>query len=276
VIRLLALDIDGTLLDSAGRLPRANLDAIAAAAARGVRVAVVTGRSFPFAAPAVAPLPDPLVLIVHNGAVSMSREGEVLDRSLIRADVARDLLVAMRPWRHHTTVMFDRGGGHTLYDRMSWDHPNRRGYHDRQKDHISAVAELEDHLHEPPIQVAFNGGVEEMRAVAAAVRALPFADELAVSVTEYVERDFTLVDVNAAGTTKGSALARLAARYGIAREDVMAIGDNYNDVDMLQWAGVGVLMGNAAPELRRLGLRITPGNDECGVARAVFRWILAP
>ncbi len=122
--------------------------------------------------------------------------------------------------------------------------------------------------------MAFNGGVAEMREVAATVRSLPFADQLAVSVTEYAARDFTLVDVNAAGTTKGAALARLAARLGVSQRDVMAIGDNHNDVDMLQWAGVGVLMANAAPELHALGLPVTAEDDEAGVAQAIERWIL--
>jgi Cof subfamily protein (haloacid dehalogenase superfamily) len=274
VIGLLALDVDGTLLDSAGRLPEANLAAIRAAAARGVRVAVVTGRSLPFALPAVTALPDPLVLVVHNGAVTRSRDGALLDRSLLPRERVVELLVAMRPWRAHTTVMFDRGGGQTLYDRMSWDHPNRRGYHDRQRDYISAVEDLEHHVDEPPIQVAFNGGVAEMHEVLAALRALPFAAELAVSFTEYVERDFTLVDVNAAGATKGAALARLAARLDVPRAQVLAIGDNHNDVDMLQWAGVGVLMANAAPELHALGFATTASHDDAGVARAVERYVL--
>lgn len=273
-IGLVALDIDGTLLDGAGALPPANAEAVREAAARGVHVAVVTGRSYPFALPAVAPLPDPLVLVVHNGAVSRHRGGDTFDRRVLPAPHARDLLVATRRWRAHATTIFDRDERQTLYDQLSWDHPQRRGYLAQNRDWIRAVPDLEHHLDDTLIQVAFNGSVTEMREVADAVRALSCANALAVSVTEYVDRDFTLVDVNAAGTTKGTALARLAAQLGVPRERVLALGDNYNDLDMLQWAGVGVLMGNAAPALRATGLPVTGTNDEAGVAQAIRTHVL--
>ena len=70
-----------------------------------------------------------------------------------------------------------------------------------------------------------------------------------MSATHYPARDFSLVDVNAAGATKGGTLAAVAAHFGVARDEVFAIGDNHNDVDMLQWAGTAVVMGNAEPEL---------------------------
>jgi hydroxymethylpyrimidine pyrophosphatase-like HAD family hydrolase len=96
---------------------------------------------------------------------------------------------------------------------------------------------------------------------------------LSISVTEYPHRNFALVDVCGAGTTKGQTLARVAAELDIARDEVMAIGDNHNDRDMLEWAGVGVVMGNAAEELRSLGLEITGTNDEGGLAAAVRKHI---
>jgi len=87
--------------------------------------------------------------------------------------------------------------------------------------------------------------------------------------TEYPERDLSMIDVLNAGCSKGHALERWAAYRGYQREEVMAIGDNHNDVAMLEFAGHPVIMGNACVELRTRGWRVTRGNHECGVAAAV-------
>ena len=275
MIRLLAIDIDGTLLDSHGRVPAGNLAAIQEAAARGVHVAVVTGRSYPFALQAVGELPDPLTLVVYNGAVARVRDGATLVVRQLQADAARRVLTATRSWRPSTLVQFDRdGAGQTMVDRLSWDTPNRRGYYARVQHLVKGCADLEHVLDaDPPVQVAFNGGVDEMSRLADVVRGLGDTD-LAVSVTSYPARDFTLVDVNAAGATKGQALADVARHFGVAREDVLAIGDNHNDVDMLTWAGVAVVMGNAEPAVRALGLPVTGTNDEAGLGQAIRRYVL--
>ena len=92
MIRLLAIDIDGTLLDSRGRLPDAHRDALIDASARGVEVALVTGRSFHFTGPVVERLPIPLTLIVNNGAVVKRKTGETELRHLLARDAARRVL----------------------------------------------------------------------------------------------------------------------------------------------------------------------------------------
>lgn len=275
MIRLIAVDIDGTLLDSRGGVPEANLRAIEEAAARGVHLAVVTGRSFHFALPVLTGLPDPLTLVVHNGAIARTRQGETLVRRLLPRDVARQVLAATAPWRSDTVVIFDRpGAGQMVYDRMVWDHPNRRGFHDRNRDLIVGVEALEDALDDDPVQVAFNGAVDVMRDVLAHLDTLDVAGDLAVSLTEYPARNFSLVDVCGAGTTKGATLARVAALLGVGRDEVMAIGDNFNDRDMIAWAGTGVVMGNAAKDLRDAGWHVTGTNDEAGLAQAVRRFVL--
>ena len=172
-------------------------------------------------------------------------------------------------------MQFDReGAGQTMVDRLSWDTPNRRGYYARVQHLVRACADLEHALDDdPPVQVAFNGPVDEMLRLADVVRSLDEAD-LAVSVTSYPARDFALVDVNAAGATKGQALAGVARSVGVARDEVLAIGDNHNDVDMLTWAGAAVVMGNAEPEVLALGLPVTGTNDEAGLGQAIRRYVL--
>jgi Cof subfamily protein (haloacid dehalogenase superfamily) len=276
MIRLIAIDVDGTLLDSRGQIPADNLQAISDAAAHGVRIAIVTGRSYYFALPAVATLPDPLLLIVHNGAITRVRAGETLTRRLLARHLAREVLGRTRAWREHAAVLFDRPhAGQMVYDLLDWTHPNRSRFKTRNEAIIQRVPVLEEALTEDPIQVTFNGDVQRMRALVAELSANPLASRLSVSLTEYPLRDFSLVDVCRSETTKGTSLARLAALLGIAREEVLAIGDNHNDRDMLEWAGTGVVMGNAEAELRACGLPVTGTNDEAGLAQAIRRYAVA-
>jgi Cof subfamily protein (haloacid dehalogenase superfamily) len=274
-IQLIGIDVDGTLLDSRGRLPAENLAAITDAAARGIQIAIVTGRSFFFALPAVAPLPDPLTLVVHNGAIARTRSGDTLMRRLLPRALALDVLAATASWRDAAVVIFDRPlAGQMVYDRMDWDHPHRSRFRDRNREIIEQVTSLEDAITEDPIQVAYHGSVSAMRAVIEALATHPAADGLSVALTEYEHRDFSLVDVSAAGTTKGTGLAALASRLGIERSAVMAVGDNYNDREMLEWAGIGVVMANAAPDLHTTGLERTGSNDDAGLALAIRRFAL--
>lgn len=274
--KLVAVDVDGTLLDGRGRVPPENIAALAEAARRGIHVVVVTGRSLPFALQAVGDLADPLTLVVYNGAVARARGGRTYAVRALDRDVAKHVLTETRAWRTSTLMQFDReGAGQTLVDRLTWDHPNRRGYYARIAHLVRQVDDLEHALDEAPVQVAFNGPVGEMLELAATLRANRVAGAIAVSVTAYPARDFALVDVNAAGATKGPALADLAAQLGVTRDEVFAIGDNHNDVDMLQWAGVGVVMGNAEPELLALGLPVTTKNDEGGLAKAIRDYVIS-
>ncbi len=274
-IQLIGIDVDGTLLDSRGHLPAENLAAITEATARGIRIAIVTGRSFFFALPAVQPLPDPLTLVVHNGAIARTRSGDTLMRRLMPRELALDVLAATTSWRDAAVVIFDRPlAGQMVYDRMDWEHPNRSRFRDRNREIIEQVTSLEDAITEDPIQVAYNGSVSAMRQVMEALATHPASERLSVALTEYEPRDFSLVDVSAAGTTKGTGLAAVASLLGINRADVMAVGDNYNDREMLEWAGVGVVMANAAPDLHAAGLERTSSNDEAGLAVAIRRFAL--
>ena len=131
---------------------------------------------------------------------------------------------------------------------------------------------LEDALTEDPIQVMFNGGFMAMRELAGAIRAQAHA--VNVSLTEYAERDFSLVDITSPTATKGHALESCARSLGLAREQVMAIGDNFNDLEMLEFAGTPVVMGNAVEPLKTRGFHATGGQDEAGVAQAIHRLVL--
>ena len=275
MIRLLAIDIDGTLLDSRGRVPDAHRDAIAEVAGRGLEIALATGRSFHFSLPIADALPVPLTLIVNNGAMVKDRVGETRLRHLLARDAAHAVLTGTRAYEDSVALVFDRPDERqVLFERMDWTHPNRRGYYEKNKAFIAeAPAPLADMLTEDPVQVMFNGRVDPMRELAVALRALPAADQFSVAVTEYVHRDFSLVDVNGAGCSKGSTLARWAGLRGLTRDEVMAVGDNLNDVEMLDFAGTAVVMGNATDAVKH-GRTVTGTNDEGGLADAIRRYAL--
>jgi len=271
-VRLVAIDIDGTLIDSHGRIPDANIIAVKAALDAGVHVVLVTGRSFPFARAVVEVLPDAVTLIASNGAIERTLNGHTVASRLLPRDTARRVLEHTREFRHTSALLFDRHAeGHVVAESMDWDHPHRRGYWEGRRHWIGQSSPLEEALTEDPIQVMFNGDVETMRAIHASLAGL---GPMAVCRTEYERRDFALVDVTATTANKGYALASRAAALGIAPAQVMAIGDNLNDVEMLEFAGVPVIMDNAVPALRGRGWRQTSTHDDAGVARAIWHLVL--
>jgi Cof subfamily protein (haloacid dehalogenase superfamily) len=279
-IRLLAIDIDGTLLDSGGRLPAANREALADATGRGIDLALVTGRSFHFTRPIADAVGLPVTLVVNNGAVVKTAAGATELRHLLDRDVARRVLEETRAFEDSVAVVFDRPDERQIvFERMDWTHPNRRGYFEKNRAFIApASGPLAGMLTEDPIQVMFNGSVGPMRALAAALHGSPLAVRYSVAVTEYEHRDFSLVDVNGAGCSKGATLARWAARQGIDPSAVMAVGDNLNDLEMLTFAGTAVVMGNASGALRekiRPEWHVTGTNDEDGLAHAIRRLAFA-
>ena len=273
MIRLIGIDVDGTLLDARGQIPQANVDAIHDAVRAGIHIALVTGRSYPFARPIADPLPSSITLIVSNGAVERGMDGSRLAQRLLDRDMARAVLESTRPFRHAAALVFDRDADRqVVFETMDWEHPGRKAYWARNQSLIAQSVPLEDALVEDPIQVMFNGGVEAMRSLVEALRA--DAGEFAVSLTEYEHRDFSLVDVTAPSATKGRALAWRAAQLGLSREEVMAVGDNYNDLEMLEFAGLPVVMANSVAGLTGRGWAITGDNESAGLAAAIRHFAL--
>jgi len=278
MIRLIGIDVDGTLLDSQGRMPEDNRTAIHEAVAAGVHVALVTGRSYPFARPVADGLPPSISLIVSNGAVERSFDGATLARRLLSRDVARDVLTSTLSHRDAAALIFDRDvERQVMFETMDWEHPARRRYWSRNHSHIAQSVPLEAALTEDPIQVMFNGSVAAMRPLADALRRKMSSESGArtysVLMTEYESRDFTLVDVTAPDATKGRALAWRAEQLGLTRDGVMAIGDNFNDLEMLEFAGTPVVMSNAVDGLRARGWHLTGHQNEAGVAQAIRRFL---
>lgn len=274
-IRLLAVDIDGTLLDSHFEVSAANRRALVATHARGLEVVLVTGRRFNFARPIAVQLPFDLHLIVNNGALIKSASGTTFYRQLLPRDLAAKVLEAAAAYRRHALILFDRSGkGEVLVESLDPTHEPLAGYFERNREFILQVDSFDNYLNDDPIQVLYAGPLMEMRQLARQLEDSPLAEHISIALAEYPRRNFTLLDVLARGCTKAAALAYWAKRRRIRREEVMAIGDNWNDREMLEFSGLAVLMGNSSEELRRAGWPVTLSNDESGVAAAIEKYIL--
>lgn len=269
-IRLLAVDIDGTLLNPQFQISGPDLDALRRAHEAGVEIIVVTGRRHRFALPIVQQLGfDPWV-ISSNGAVTRSLAGETFHRDLLPAGICRKLCAAMQEFRGNTVLTFDSDAkGAIVLERMEELNDSIQRWLEKNLRYIDFVIPLENSLTTDPVQAMFCGPIARMHQALHALAASGLDKDITVLRTEYPVRDLSIVDVLNQGCSKGHALERWAKHRGIPREQVMAIGDNYNDIEMLAFAGVPFIMGNAPEELRRNGWAVTLANDQNGVAAAI-------
>jgi Cof subfamily protein (haloacid dehalogenase superfamily) len=285
-ISLLALDLDGTLLDSRGRISERNRLAIENAREQGVRVALVTGRRFRDSRPVALELGLDVPLISHNGALTKHAATlQTVSVLPLPLAAAREALRVGREAGADALLSDDHDGlGVLIYDHLSSENSAahryvtwaRRIHGDEGANAVHQVTSLEAYMDHDPVHLAFSGGCDEMDQLEKALH-----DELGSTVkilgTKYLEQDFTLLDILNPAASKGAGVAAAAAELGATREEIMAIGDNYNDLEMLLFAGTGVVMANAPLSLREIaGLHPTASNKDDGVALAIERFILTP
>jgi len=269
-VRLLGVDIDGTLLNPEFQISPADMAALRRAHAAGVEVVVVTGRRHTFALPIVQQLGFDLWVISSNGAITRSLAGETFHRDLLPVDTCRRLCTTMQEFRGNTVLTFDQETkGAIVLEHMNELSASIQRWLEKNLQFIEFVIPIEDSLTRNPVQAMFCGSILRMQEALARLSASNLDGDITVLRTEYEARDLSMVDVLNQGCSKGHALQRWAHHRGIPREEVMAIGDNYNDIEMLAFAGVPFIMGNAAEELRREGWIVTRSNDQNGVAAAI-------
>lgn len=267
-LRLIAIDIDGTLLSPKFHISETDLSTLRRAHAQGVEVILVTGRRHAFALPIAQQLGFDLWLISSNGAVTRSLAGETFHRDLLPEPTCRKLVGQMQEFRGQAVLTFDSNGpGTIVVERLDKLEASIQRWLEKNMQYIQFVVPIEDALTTDPVQAMFCGPVADMQRV---LRALDSCGlPITVLRTEYPGRDLSIIDVLNAGCSKGHALERWANYRGITREQVMAIGDNYNDIEMLAFAGHPFIMGNASEELRGRGWKLTRSNAESGVAAAI-------
>lgn len=287
MIRLLALDLDGTLLNSKGEVSEANLTAIRAAEERGVLVTIATGRRFRDAQPVAIKSELNAPILTHNGALAKYAESlEVVNATLLPNEAARkvleigdffgvDAMLSCNP--------IDKGV--LLYDNISPDNLPLQKYIAWSKRINGGGVEAEESVRHveslreavgdvETIHVAFSGSCAKMTELQTILNT-ELAGQIKVLATVYTSLDFTLLDILHPNASKGHGVKNLADLNGIAAAEIMTMGDNFNDVEMLDYAGTPVVMGNAEPELlENPRYNQTLSNDENGVALAIDRFIL--
>jgi hydroxymethylpyrimidine pyrophosphatase-like HAD family hydrolase len=273
-VRLVALDIDGTLLRSDKTIsPRTRL-AIDRAREQGVRLVLVTGRRHPSARLVAQDLGGGVPLVLHNGAL-LVEDGDVvrcrpLPRPAARRAIAKGRAAGSEPVLHCGAA----GEGWLLVEGSARPSGLVGYYLERSRTEVRVVPDLLVALEaEEPIQVMFGGPRGDMDVLLPLLSA-ELGEEARIERTVYPATGVGLLDVLHPSVGKAEALAFLRGRWGIAASETLAIGDNWNDREMIEATGLGFVMGNADPELLALGHPRLPTNDEDGVARAIEEHVL--
>lgn len=270
-IRLIAIDIDGTLLNSQQQISAANMAALRRAHEDGIEIVLGTGRRHAFAMPIAQALGFDLWLLSSNGAVTRSTRDEHFYIDFLPADVCRDLCVYMGDeFRGNTVVTFERPGkGALIVERTDELTESIQRWIEKNSQFIEYIVPIESGISENPIQAMFCGTIAKMESAQRKLLAWKGREQITILKTQYDHRNLCIVDILNRDCSKGHALERFAQARGIAREEIVAIGDNYNDIEMLRAAGHPFLMANACDELKQNGWPVTLSNDESGVAAAL-------
>ena len=285
-ITLLALDLDGTLLNSHGRISDRNRTALQKARDANVNVAVVTGRRFRDSRPIAMELGLDVPLISHNGALTKhARTLETVSVLPLPLDAAREALYIGRQHGVDPLLSDDHEGlGTLVYDQLRGDNAAAQKYvdwarqihsEDEKSDAVRQVDSLEAYLDHEPVHLAFSGRCEQMDRLEHLLLS-ELGSRVKILSTKYPAQDFTLLDIVNPAASKGAGVASVAAELGVKRDEIMAVGDNYNDLEMLFFAGTGVVMANAPLSLRQIeGLYPTASNDDDGVALAIEHFVFS-
>jgi hydroxymethylpyrimidine pyrophosphatase-like HAD family hydrolase len=291
--RLIAIDVDGTLLHSDGHVSERNLAAIREAEAQGIEVAIATGRRHCYAMRVLRELDRPAhtALISSNGTVIRTLGSELLHREHMPLETARWVCGHVKDFRGTLVLTFDkvRADGEDdrgalvceSLDELSASIGRWMDANEPYFEQISPIAHALDDA--SPIQMMLCGPIDRMREAEAHLLSDPRITnvdgvcepgiEVTLHRTEYPHRDLCIIDILPAGCSKASALLHLAELRGIVASEILAIGDNWNDVPMFQIAGRVAVMANAPEDLRALaaerGWLIAPSNDEDGVASVI-------
>jgi Cof subfamily protein (haloacid dehalogenase superfamily) len=262
-IRLLALDLDGTLVADLHTIPARTRAAIQAATGQGVQVVIATGREYGITKKFVNTLGLTTPIICYQGAwIYDPQTGQSIGNEGLPVAMAHELIELARARRlmlnlyvdHKAYVEYLTDTGRVLFGSLGTP--------------LLQVKDLKEAITTPPIKGLICHPASSAGLVAAELKA---ALNGRLSVFRSLD---TLIEVTAPGVSKGRALAVLANHYNIAQDEVMAIGDHDNDIEMIAWAGLGIAMGNASAGARAAADYIAPPLTEEGAAWAIEHFIL--
>ncbi|MPV53324.1 HAD-IIB family hydrolase [Corynebacterium sp. zg331] len=269
---LIVSDIDGTLITSAERVPERLRAVLGRAVEKRCAVALATGRPHRWLFPVLEQLPVRPLCATANGAVLYDPATDTVLGAHELAPVAmRDVVVraraALGEFGEPLSVAVERCGASAFDPEEELFVVSPQYVHTWEAQGFLVLAE-EEVLAEPAVKLLLRN--ERMTSAQMYEAIAPALDPAVAHLTYSMPEG--LLEVAAPGVTKQAAVADLARRYGVPRERVVCFGDMPNDVEMLCWAGLGVAMGNAAPEVKRAADLVAATNDECGVAQVLEEW----
>ena len=284
LIRIIALDLDGTLLDSEKRLSTVNRDALARAAAKGVLIVPTTGRFFGMMPPAVRDLPFVRYAITINGAQVYDRE---TDTAIVRDEIPLDMALGVMELLDRYDVIYDCyrqnwGWMTAALQEKAADYATNEHYLKMVREFRRPVPELKAYLRE----TAAEGDVQKIMLFSrndgdgrggrprppASLDSIRVELEAKFPEIKVTASTWNNLELNIKTAHKGNALKRFAEYLGFTLENCMAFGDGMNDFTMVEAAGLGIAMANAEPEVKRVAKWIAPSNDEDGVAAGLVKW----
>lgn len=275
--RLVALDIDGTLVNSASRIPPENREAICQLIQQGIQVILVTGRRYETGAPIARELGLDLPVIFHNGAlIRHAVTGKVEYHLPLPREVACqaiDILLNLHldPILHYP--LEPEGKRVVLGPLQQPNQPWLLAYLQRNHSLIRRVKDLKEVLDTPPTHIMVGTEITQAEEVLRALKEA-LGDSARILETRYLRENLSYIDILHPDCSKKNALAFYTRKLGINPEEILAIGDNFNDLEMLEFSGKGIVMGNAPEPVLRLGFPVTDTNDRAGVAQALKQYIL--
>lgn len=261
--KLIAVDMDDTLLDSSLNISERVMEAVRKVREKGIHITLATGRMFRSAKPYAEKLGINVPLITYQGAlVKNALSEEVLMHRPVPLDLARQVVAVIKEYGYHINLYVNDN----LYvEKMT---PEAELYQKISRIKAHPVGDLLEFIQEPPTKVLAVADEQKIDVLLREVKPL-FGSQLHITKSKPQFLEFSHPRA-----TKGDALAMLAEQIGAGQHEVMAIGDGYNDVEMLKYAGLGVVVANARDEIKELADYVAPSNDEDGVAYVLEKFVL--
>jgi 5-amino-6-(5-phospho-D-ribitylamino)uracil phosphatase len=263
-IDLVAIDVDGTLLTDDKKLSRRAVHAVKLATKKGVRVVLASARPPRSLKQVAHHLGLETYQVSYNGALIHDpvRKRHVHHQPLA-STIARKIIKLARSMDERIVVSVE------ILDKWYTDHVDETLPTETSKAFTpDFIGPLDAFLHVPVTKLMLLGQPAWLPPVRAAIER-KFRGQIAIAIS-----DTHLIQIVHPKVDKSFALEHVAERYKVARQHVMAIGDAPNDIGMLQWAGLGVAVGNAWESVRAAAKVVVPRNDEDGVAHAIRRYVL--
>lgn len=269
--RLVAIDVDGTLLDSSHRIPAANRAALHRAHEAGLRVVLCTGRTFTETRPILDELGLDLdaAVCTFGATVNDARSGATWQRAALPGETAAQAAAWLARRGYSVLWMTDpnQAGHDGFLLPGARRHPGYDRWLERTPCRVRAVAAIEA-CDRPALRLSVIDDDAPLRATSEALAA-EFGERLVHNVLRAPAYEVTVVELFAPGVNKWTGIQALCRRWDIPESRTVAIGDDVNDLAMLRQAGLGVAMGNAAPAVRAVARWLTSAHDEAGVARVI-------